>query len=80
MAEDTEINNVIDFTEHKLLRLESDAAHAGNFNLALAIGEALTRYKEGSVSIYFKDGSPYVLMPEPDEADYIPEEDIEDNT
>lgn len=67
MAEDTEINNVIDFTEHKLLRLESDAAHEGDFALAMAIGDALTRYKEGSVQIYFKDGIPYLLVPPDDE-------------
>jgi hypothetical protein len=77
MAEDTEINNVIDFTEHKLLRLEGDAAHKGDFSLAMAIGEALKRYKEGSISIHFKDGNPYILMPD---TDYIPEEEIEDNT
>ena len=45
MAEAEEINNVIDFTEHKLLRLEGEAAHRGDFNLALAIGAALRRYK-----------------------------------
>ena len=69
MTEDTELNNVIDFTEHKLLRLEGDAAHAGDFALAMAIGDALTRYKEGSVAIVFKDGTPYLVKPETDEAE-----------
>jgi len=69
MTEDTEINNVIDFTEHKLMRLEGDAAHAGDFALAMAIGDALTRYKEGSVVIVFKDGNPYLVSPEQDEAE-----------
>ena len=69
MAEDTDINNVIDFTEHKLLRLEGDAAHRGDFALAMAIGDALKRYIEGSVDIVFKEGNPYLVKPEPDEAE-----------
>ena len=77
MAEDEEINNVIDFTEHKLLRLEGEAAHRGDFNLALAIGAALRRYKEGKVMIIFKDGAPYMLAP--DEG-YIPDEEEVDFT
>ena len=69
MAEDEEINNVIDFIEHKLLRLEATAAHAGDFALAMAIGDALTRYLEGSVYIVFKEGNPYIMMPSEDPAD-----------
>ena len=69
MAEDEEINNVIDFIEHKLLRLEGDAAHRGDFALAMAIGDALKRYLEGSVSIIFKEGNPYLVKPSEDPAD-----------
>ena len=51
------------------MRLEGDAAHRGDFALAMAIGDALTRYLEGSVGVIFKEGNPYIVMPSEDPAD-----------
>ena len=67
MAEDTEINNVIDFTAHKLRHLEATFADQGDFALAYAMGEALERYKQGDIEIIFSGGLPYMVLPPPEE-------------
>ena len=64
MAEDEEINNVIDFTAHKLRHLEATFADEGEFALAYAMGDALERYKRGDIEIIFSGGLPYAVLPE----------------
>tara|TARA_R110000737_G_scaffold40972_1_gene61511 strand:- start:217 stop:441 length:225 start_codon:yes stop_codon:yes gene_type:complete len=69
MTEDTEINNVIDFTECKLLHLERTFAEEGNLQHAQAMNEALERYKQGAIEIIFSGGMPYMVLPEDSEAE-----------
>ena len=64
MAEDEEINNVIDFTERKLMRLEATFAAEGNLPNAFAMKDALERYKRGDIEIIFSGGLPYAVLPE----------------
>ncbi len=64
MAEDTEINNVIDFTERKLMRLEATFAAEGNVVNAFAMKDALERYIRGDIEIIFSGGLPYAVLPE----------------
>ena len=61
MGEDTKENNVLDFVAYKLERMESDAAHEGRFDYALALHDALTAYLDGSISIMFSGGYPYSI-------------------
>ena len=64
MAEDEEINNVIDFTAHKLRHLEATFAAEGNLSNAFAMQDALERYKRGDIEIIFSGGLPYAVLPE----------------
>ena len=68
MVEDTAEKNVLDFVAYKLTRMESDAAHEGRFDYALALHDALTAYLDGTISIMFSGGYPYTVD-DPDEVE-----------
>ena len=52
--------NVIDFTEYKMLRLIDDLAKLQRLDIADVLSEALDKYLAGDIDLTFVAGWPYV--------------------
>jgi len=60
MAEDTEINNVVDFTAYRMQRHAEALWDAGDATAAEALWDALEGYLQGVCDVQFIGGKTYL--------------------
>jgi hypothetical protein len=61
MTQESDNDNLLDFTAYKMRSLIEDLAKQGRSDYANAMQDALDSYLLGEVNISFIDGWPYVL-------------------
>jgi hypothetical protein len=60
MVEDTEINNVYDFTAYRMQRTAEGLFEAGKLDQATTLWEALEAYLQGLCDVQFIEGKTYI--------------------